>query len=175
MEGWIKLHRVIVVKEIYLMPPLYLRVFERLILEANHFCKRIPYNKTTKLIKRGERLTSIRQIAEWVAWYERGILKIPNPKTISEILKWLAEKEMIEIYNAGNSRETHYNIVNYSSYQGIDSNESNSQVTVSKQWTDTNKNDKNSILLSSIYKDPQEDTNSEAYKKLKTITKSIFG
>jgi len=68
-----------------------LRVFERLIIEANNRCKKIPYGKGTKLIKRGERLTSIRQIAEWVAWYERGILRIPNPKTISEILDWLCE------------------------------------------------------------------------------------
>jgi hypothetical protein len=144
LEGWIKLYRVITAKDIYLKPPLYLRVFERLILEANHYCKRIPYNKSTKLIRRGERLTSVRQIAEWVAWYERGILKIPNPKTIGVILKWLIDNEMIEIFNKGNSQETHYSIVNYSIYQGIDMVGSNAQVTVngevSKQWTDTNKN-----------------------------------
>lgn len=146
MVGYIKLHRIIVTKDIYLKPPLYLRVFERLIIEASHRCKRIDYGKGTKLIKRGERLTSIRQIAEWVGWYERGIFKVPNPKTISEILNWLIEKEMIEIYNKGNSQETHYKIVNYEKYQAKDDNESNSQVTVNgavrKQQTDTNKNDK---------------------------------
>ncbi len=147
MGGYIKLHRIIVTKDIYLKPPLYLRVFERLIIEANHRCKRIDYGKGTKLIKRGERLTSIRQIAEWVGWYERGIFRTPNPKTIAEILNWLIKKEMIEIYNKGNSQETHYNIVNYCIYQAADDNESNSQVTVNgavrKQQTDTNKNVKN--------------------------------
>ena len=53
---------------------------------------------------------------------------------------------MIEIYNKGNSQETHYKIVNYEKYQAKDDNESNSQVTVNgavrKQQTDTNKNDK---------------------------------
>lgn len=144
VEGWIKLHRIIVTKDIYVKPPLYLRTFERLILEANHICKRIPYNKTTKLVRRGERLTSIRQIAEWVAWYERGVLKVPNPKTIAEILKWLVENDLIEILNKGNSQETHYSIVNYSFYQAVDDYESNAKVTVtgevSIQQLDTNKN-----------------------------------
>ena len=154
MGGYVKLHRIIVTKDIYLKPPLYLRVFERLIIEANHRCKQIPYGKGNKLIKRGERLTSIRQIAEWVGWFERGIFKVPNPKTIAEILNWLIEKEMIEIYNKGNSQETHYNIVNYCIYQAKDDGESNSQVTVngevSIQQTDTNKNVKNLSSLSFI-------------------------
>lgn len=143
IEGWIKLYREIVSKDIYVQPPLYLKTFERLVIEANRSCKRIPYNKGTKLIKRGERLTSIRQIAEWVGWYERGIFKIPNPKTIANILDWLINKEMIEVYNKGNSQETHYNIVNYCVYQSKDGDESNAKVTVngevSIQWTDTNK------------------------------------
>lgn len=146
-QGWVKLHRAIVTKDIYLKPPLYLRVFERLIIEANHICRRIPYGKQTKLIKRGERLTSIRQIAEWIGWYERGIFKTPNPKTVAEILNWLVENELIEIYNKGNSQETHYNIVNYCIYQSTENGESNSKVTVngevSKQQTDTNNNVKN--------------------------------
>jgi hypothetical protein len=106
------------------MPPLYLRVFERLLLEANHQDKEIPYKHlgekvaTKKLIKRGERLTSIRQICEWVGWYERGIFKTPNTKTIKSILDYLEAHEMIEIYPRESNREgTHYRIVNYSFYQ----------------------------------------------------------
>jgi DNA-binding transcriptional regulator YhcF (GntR family) len=166
IEGYIKLFRHIIDNPIYTKSPLYLKVFERLILEANHKCIRIPYNKITKLIKRGEKLTSIRQISEWVAWYERGILRSPNPKTISEILNWLVENNMIEIYNKGNTqvtvkngkkqnesnnRETHYNIVNYCIYQSKEHDESNSQVTTKFptkinegiQQLDTNKNVKN--------------------------------
>lgn len=144
MPGYVKIHRDIVTKDIYLQDPLYARVFERLIMEANHACKRIPYKGGTKLIKRGERLTSIRQIAEWVGWYQRGIFKSPNPKTISKILDWMIEKGLIEIINRGNSQETHYNIVNYCIYQSADDYESNSKVTVrgavSKQSVDTNNN-----------------------------------
>lgn len=148
MVGWVKLYRDIATKDIYLQDPLYSRVFERLIMEANHACKRIPYKGETKLIKRGEKLTSIRQIAEWVGWYQRGIFKVPNPKTISTILKWMVKNNLLEIYGLGNSQETHYNIVNYCIYQSRDdtqsNSEGNSQVTVdgqlSKQSLDTNKN-----------------------------------
>ena len=120
VSGWIKLHRRIVDSDIYMMPPLYLRVFERLILEANHQDNEIPYRERgskvvgKKLIKRGERLTSVRDICRWVAWYERGRLKEPNPKTVQNILDWLEENNMIEIYGKkGNRKETHYKIVNY--------------------------------------------------------------
>lgn len=112
------------------MPPLYLRVCERLMLEANHQDNEIPYQGKKKLIKRGEKLTSIRKISEWVGWYERGIFKTPNPKTIKKILDWLIENKMLEIYDEGNRRETHYKVLNYEVYQGYDGDESNAKVTV---------------------------------------------
>lgn len=161
MAGWIKLHRRIVDSDIYQMPPLYLRVFERLALEVNHQDNEIPYKEKgskvvgKKLIKRGEKLTSVRDICKWVSWYERGKLKEPNPKTIQSILDWLEENHMIEIYgDKGNRKETHYKIVNYNTYQDKDEEEvtekkqpSNSEVTVdgevSIQSLDTNKNVKN--------------------------------
>lgn len=179
-KGWIKLYRDITTKDIYLQDPLYARVFERLIMEANHACKRIPYKGGTKLIKRGERLTSIRQIAEWVGWYQRGIFKTPNPKTISAILDWMVSNNLIEIYGKkskksnvskisakceqtvnieprSNSQETHYNIVNYCIYQSIDdgqsNGESNSQVTAKQQSMDTNNNVNNDKNVKKVLKD----------------------
>ena len=136
MQGWIKLHRKIVNSDIYVMPPLYLRVFERLIIEANHADKEIPYKfpgesvTTKKLIRRGERLTSLRQICRWVGWYERGVFKEPNVRTIKEILGWLVENSMIEIYPTQSNREgTHYKVHGYEVYQ----NKEPTEVTESKQ------------------------------------------
>lgn len=149
LKGWIKLYRQIVDSDIYKMPPLHERVFLRLIIEANHKDVEIPYREKgsqiyrKKLIKRGERLTSIRNIAEWVAWYERGCLKVPNPKTISSILEYLIQENMIYIYDKGNKKETHYKIVNYDIYQDDRGEEGNTKVTVNKQSMDINKNDKN--------------------------------
>lgn len=168
-EGYIKLHRCIIDSDIYQMSPLYLRVFERLILEANHKDKTIPYKErgvatsTTKLIKRGERLTSLRQIAEWVSWYERGQLKTPNVKTIKSILEWLSNQKMIFIYNEGNRKETHYKVLNYEAYQSKDTDESNSQETLGKHSLDINKNvknDKNEKNIDNIYTPADEIENS---------------
>ncbi len=157
MSGWIKLHRRIVDSDIYQMPPLYLRVFERLLLEANHQDREIPFKysgeKTIgkKLIRRGERQASIRQICKWVGWYEYGIFKTPNSKTVKQILDWLVENNMIEIYPKKSNREgTHYKIVNYKVYQAKDGEEvtvkkqsGNNEETVTGSKQECIKNDKN--------------------------------
>ena len=136
MGGWIKLHRQITESDIYSMPPLYLRVFERLLIEANHRDCEIPFKYpgekvvAKKLICRGERLTSIRQICEWVGWFEWGVFKVPSPKTVKVILSWLEENQMIEIYPRKSNREgTHYKVLNYSTYQAPDEE----KVTIRKQ------------------------------------------
>jgi len=147
------------------MPPLYLRVFERLIIEANHQDNEIPYKAGKKIIKRGERLTSIRQICQWVGWYERGIFKTPNPKTVKAILDWLQQNGMIEIYgDEGNRKETHYRIVNYDIYQSDNDvkvtekkQSGNSKETEKKQSMDTNKNDKECTKNEKNEKNDKED------------------
>lgn len=170
------------------MPPLYLRVFERLLIEANHQDAEIPYKypgseiATKKLIKRGERLTSIRNICEWVGWYEYGIFKKPNPKTIKEILDWLVANNMIEIYPNKNNREgTHYNIVNYNSYQSKEDEEvtvkkqlSNSEVTVTGSKQECIKNVKNDKeLYISIVEYLNSKTNKN-YKSTSNATKRLI-
>lgn len=174
-RGWIKIYRHIIDSDIYLMPPLYLRVFERLLLEANHKDNFIPYkDKNTniiskKLIKRGERLTSVRDICKWVAWYERGKLKEPNPKTIQNIMDWLENNNMINIYGVkGNRKETHYNIVNYNVYQAKD----NDKVTEKKQSMETNKNDKEKDIP--LKKESKNFSNDDKeYKLSKYLSKCI--
>lgn len=184
MEGWIKLYRQIIFSDIYQMPPLYLRVFERLIIEANYQDIEIPYKKkggkiaSKKLIKRGERLTSIRDICKWVAWYERGKEVIPNCKTVQNILEWLSENDMIKIYGFKSNRtETHYKIVNYSDYQDTEDEEVTdreqsvySSGTESIQSLDTNKKDKNNNIINNINniystfeKKPEEKAHSDAH------------
>ncbi len=141
--GYIKLYRSITINDIYSLPPLYWRIFERLIIEANHQDIEIPYKKngitTKKTIKRGEKLTSIRQISKWVGWYERGIFKEPNPKLVKEVLDYLVKENMIFIYDKGNRMETHYKIVNYEVYQ----DKEDMKVTEQKRLAPSNNNDKN--------------------------------
>jgi len=102
-----------------------------------------------KTILPGQHLTSIRSIAQGVSWYERGVEKIPNPRTISKILDWLEKQSMITIERGkGNRQYTLITLLNWDSYQSSDS-ESNSKETDStsarQQSVHINKNDKECI------------------------------
>ena len=102
-----------------------------------------------KTILPGQHLTSIRSIAQGVSWYERGVEKVPNPRTISKVLEWLEKQSMIEIYRGkGNRQYTLITLLNWDLYQGSD-NESNSKETVHtperQQSVHINKNDKECI------------------------------
>lgn len=134
MKGYIKDFRKELKSDIWLMPPLYHRVWQYLKYMANHKENKIPMKDGTFLeIKPGQHLTSIRTIAEDVGWYERGIFKKPNPKTISSILDWLEKQKMIRIERGKSNRQyTLITLINWDLYQVIE-DESNSQETVRKQ------------------------------------------
>lgn len=145
MDGWIKDYRKELDSDIWLMPPLYHRVWQYLKYMANHDDREIPARDGTKfLVKRGQHLTSLRQIAQGVGWYEGRAWKEPNPKTISTILSWLEKNNMITINRGRGNREyTLITLTNYSVYQdsgteGVTGNGSGRQHLV-----DINKNDKN--------------------------------
>lgn len=144
MSGWIKDHRQELESDIWLMPPLYHRVWQWLKYKANHQEKTIPLNDGSKVtIHRGQLMTSIRQIAQGVGWYERRTWKEPNPKTIRSILKWLELQGMITITaSRGNNGYTLITLVNWDVYQ-LEDDKGNSEYPSEKQSTDINKNDKN--------------------------------
>lgn len=144
MKGYIKDYRKELQSDIWLMPPLYHRVWQYLKYKVNHKENKIPMRDGSFLtVKTGQHLTSIRSIADNVGWYERGVFKAPNPKTISSILNWLEKQNMIKIDRGeGNRQYTLISLLNWDSYQSND-DESNSQYTVSKQSMDINNNDKN--------------------------------
>lgn len=126
------------------MPPLYHRVWQYLKYKVNHKENKIPMRDGSFLtVKPGQHLTSIRSISDNIGWYERGVFKAPNPKTISSILDWLVKQNMIKIHRGeGNRQYTLITLSNWDSYQ-VYEDESNSKETVSKQSMDINKNDKN--------------------------------
>ena len=78
--------------EIWDKPPLYYKVWEWLNLSVD---------RKTGAIDR-----TLRQIADAVMWHERGAPRIPNPKTISDILAYLEDRKMVtkEIGGSGNAR-----------------------------------------------------------------------
>jgi len=144
VKGYIKDFRKELQSDIWMMPPLYHRVWQYLKYKVNHKANKIPMTDGTFLeVEPGQHLTSIRNISNDVGWYERGVFKSPNPKTISSILEWLEKQEMIKIDRGkGNRQYTLITLSNWDSYQSKE-DESNSKETASKQSLDINKNDKN--------------------------------
>lgn len=155
MTGFILDYRKELGSNIWMMPPLYHRTWQYIKYMANHKDNTIPMRDGQVFtIKRGSHLTSIRQIAQGVGWYEGKKWKEPNPKTIKNILDWLQKQDMIIIDNGkGNSQYTHITVANYSLYQSENSQGNaretpekqlgNSKVTSEKQSADINNNDNN--------------------------------
>lgn len=161
-EGWIKDYRKELDSDIWVMPPLYYKVWQYLKYKANHKPKEIPMADGTKeIIGRGQHLTSYRALARGVAYYEGAIYREPNPKCMKKIIQWLEKNNMITVSNGrGNRQYTKITIVNYDVYQGEDyegvtenthksnsketpsTHQGNSKETLGKQLVDINKNDK---------------------------------
>jgi hypothetical protein len=147
LSGFIKDYRKELQSDIWLMPPLYHRVWQWLKYQVNHEPNEIPMLDGTKFkVKKGQRLTSVRNIAQGIGWYEGLIWKEPNPKTVSNVLVWLEKNDMILIERGrGNRQYTLITLLNWDKHQ-CKSDGGNSKVTGNgegkKQVTDINKNDK---------------------------------
>lgn len=141
MQGWIKDYRKELGSDIWMMPPLYHRVWQYLKYDVNHEAKTIPTKYGKLKLKKGQTATSYQKIAKDVAWYEWGIEKVPNKKTIKSILDWLENSEMIK--RESNAKGTVITVCNYCDYQGVGNGESNAKETQKKRSLDTNKNGKN--------------------------------
>lgn len=150
--GYIKDHRKELDSDIWLMPPLYHRVWQYLKYKVNYSESELYLREGIRLlVKKGQHFTSIREIAKGVAWKERGVPKQPNPKLIGDVLKWLERQNMIQILvvtgntknekNAvnGNTIGTLITLVNWEVYQ-IELVTSNIKVTAPHVTTGTNNN-----------------------------------
>jgi hypothetical protein len=150
VQGYIKDYRKELGSDIWLMPPLFHRVWQYLKYMANHEDNNIPMRDGSKmLIKKGQHLHSVRGIAQGVGWYEGAKWKEPNPKTVTVILDWLVQNEMITIERGkGNRQYTLITLLNWDSYQ-VKEDRGNSKETRNgegrKHETDINNNEKNVI------------------------------
>ncbi len=119
MQGYIKDYRQELKSDIWLMPPLYHRVWQYLKYMANHQDNEIPLTDGTRLsIQRGQHMTSVRSIATGIGWYEGRLWKEPNPKSVSVVLDWLVKNRMIHIERGKRNRQyTLITILNYEIYQ----------------------------------------------------------
>ena len=139
-QGYIKLHRQIQECLFWEDKPFNMAAaWVDLLLLANHEDKETIFDKKPILVKRGQRITSVRILAERWGW--------GNEKTL-KFLRILEEQHMIT--RETNNRRTLITIVNYDIYQSNnDDNRTqaeqlpNSSRTLAEQSSSTNKNDKN--------------------------------
>lgn len=101
--------------DIWLMPPIYHRVWYWIRLNVNFTEKTLPLPKGGSVtVAPGQRITSLRQIAEGVAWSEWGKEVMPNVKTIKTVLEWLESNGMITVES--NAKGTVISVVNWDTY-----------------------------------------------------------
>lgn len=104
--------------DVWLMPPIYHRVWYWLRLNVQHTTYLFPTQGRFGIwVLPGQRITSLRQIAEGVAWKEWGVEKVPNTKTVKAVLGWLEGQEMVTVES--NAKGTLVSIVNWHSYNDI--------------------------------------------------------
>jgi len=138
--GYTKAYRKELDSDIWKMPPLYQRVFFYLRQSASWETDLFPTQKGFKIaLNPGQLITSLSVIAEGVSWYEYGVKRVPNRKTIKDILGWLESNAMVTVVS--NRHGTFIIIMNWDTYNhcGTEKVTPNKQhkVTPKKQSLDT--------------------------------------
>ena len=130
--GWISIHRKIQDNIIWNDKP-----FNRgaawidLLLLANHEDRQVLFNGNAIQVKRGEKITSLRQLSERWGW---SITKV------KKFLNLLSDEKMISYKS--DSKKTVYSIVNYEVYQDNENTKSNTEITLKENRNKTEINQK---------------------------------
>lgn len=138
--GFSKTYRKVLISDVWKMPPIYHRVFQYLILKAKYKIEEFPTRKGYCIfLQPGQLIASMDHIAEGVNWYEWGVEKKPNKKTIKDILTWLESNSMVTVVS--NAHGTFIEVVNWRYYHGGDEEKvtqsNGSEVTQEKRLLDT--------------------------------------
>jgi len=118
-SGYTKAYRKELESDIWKMSPLYQRVFYYLRQKATWKPETFPTRLGFGIaLNPGQLITSLSSIADGVSWYEYGVKKTPNKKTIKAILDWLESNSMVTVES--NRYGTFINIINWNSYNSIE-------------------------------------------------------
>ena len=133
MPGWIKIHRQIQNCLIWDDKPFNMAsAWIDLLLLANHKDKETIFDKKPILVKRGQRITSVRELSARWGWGKDKTLRF---------LRLLESEKMI--VKESDSRKTLLTIVNYGIYQDCETENETVIRTLTGQSQATNNNDKN--------------------------------
>lgn len=128
-NGWIKLHRQILLNPIA-QKPHYLCLWILLLLKANHNKTKMIWNNDIVVIHEGQLVTGRKQLSK-----QSGIAE----STIEDVLNFLERQHQIQ-----QQKTTKYRLItilNWKQYQD-DNRKSNNKATTKQQQADTNNNDK---------------------------------
>lgn len=157
MPGWIKIHRQIQNCLIWDDKPFNMAsAWIDLLLLANHKDKETIFDKKPILVKRGQRITSVRELSARWGWGKDKTLRF---------LRLLESEKMI--VKESDSRKTLLTIVNYGIYQDCENENETVIMTLTGQSQATNKNDKND-KNSNICSNSDDLNETEKPKKNKT-------
>ncbi len=122
--GFVLLPRVLLDSPIMNKPPLYYKVWEYLLLQAQH--------KEYKGLKRGQLFTSIPKIQEAMSWKVGFRNEVPSKKQIHGILEWLRfpDEGNTKVTMIETTKVTHGMIVticNYNVFQDVSNYEGNNE------------------------------------------------
>ena len=143
--GWISIHRKIQQSDIWLdKEPFDKRsAWIDLIMMANHEDKQILFNGKFIEVKRGEKITSLKQLSDRWRW---------STGKVKRFLNLLESGSMIELKTK--RRYTSYKVVNYNVYQNEDISKRNENETKTKRKrnedetkTETNNNINNELIM----------------------------
>lgn len=140
MSGWISIHRKIKDNWIWEDKPFSKgQAWIDILLMVNHEYKKIPLGNELVEVKRGSRVTSIRQLCDRWGW--------SNTK-VRGFLKLLEEEKMLIVKS--DSKKTTLTVVNYNDYQVAKDSENDTETTekhhgniTEKSQKHTNNNDNN--------------------------------
>lgn len=136
--GWISIHRKIQDNLIWEDKPFSRgQAWIDLLLLANHEDRQVLFNGSAIQVKRGEKITSLRQLSERWGW---SITKV------KKFLNLLSDEKMISYKS--DSKKTVYNIVNYEVYQDSENTKSNTEITLkeNKKKTEINQKETNNNI-----------------------------
>lgn len=130
--GWISIHRKIQDNLIWEDKPFSRgQAWIDLLLLANHEDRQVLFNGNAIQVKRGEKITSLRQLSDRWGW---SITKV------KKFLNLLSDEKMISYKS--DSKKTVYSIVNYEVYQDSENTKSNTEITLKENRNKTEINQK---------------------------------
>lgn len=130
--GWISIHRKIQDNLIWEDKPFSRgQAWIDLLLLANHEDRQVLFNGNAIQVKRGEKITSLRQLSDRWGW---SITKV------KKFLNLLSDEKMISYKS--DSKKTVYSIVNYEVYQDNENTKNNTEITLKENRNKTEINQK---------------------------------